>query len=200
MNHNFPDSEINGERIIYISVELPQYGGSTAKVTASVQRRAVSHRVDPDSETGRVIYGDDEKATGYRNCSWSASKKNALFVEHLHFDGIFDLDNEDKPYTVAPRYRDVYAVEKHDAKHMFKTLDKIENEQTKLDQKLGYCGSFAQYIVRMGLILGIKTFAVKREDGNKSTWLDKVEYHEFGATSVESNVQRLIDKARGKVN
>lgn len=195
------ESEGRGERVMLIEIRPEVYGSSDyAHITARVLRAAVPSGVNPD--TGREQYNDGPDARGYRNCSWSSEKKNALMVEDLLIWSQLDKrvsGDREKPYGVGARFIDVHTIDgAGEAKHFFNTLSKIDAKMTKLDNEFGYAsGDLATYIARVASILGIKRFITYKKDHRNGGDLAHDVFNTWRAKDVAFLVNEMIDRTRG---
>lgn len=197
MNNYAPDQEPPTERIMLIDIGYNQYEGDYGHILATVVRRAQPDIVNPD--TGSTKYWDgsgDDASVGYRNCTWSSSKPNALYVEDLQITNQFDkrAHSIEKPYGESVKFKP-HKVEAREAKAMAATFAKLEKHTEKLRQSFGYPKDYAELVIRTALALGIKRFAVYRSPVSSGKTLVQP-FREFGADAVGYHVDTLVAKAR----
>ncbi len=181
-----------------IDIEFDQYGGDYGSLIAAVVRRAVPDVRSPDS--GSVTQYNDgkpEDAIGFRNCTWSSGKKNALFVEDMQVRCQYDKKGFDS--IAAPAYGEQvvfkpFRVERVDARAMEDTFKTLDKGMTKFADDFGHVRTFGELVTRTAKLLGIKRFATyKRGTQNKSL---AQELREFDAGSVALYCDELIAKDR----
>ena len=120
------------------------------------------------NEDGRIInainrYG--EKINGF-------GQFNNLQVSSQGNNG-----ERDQLYAWEVRYRDVYAVELHDAKAMYETLSKITKAYEKLALKRGRPQSFGEYCGRFAEIIGADRFLFARS--RRGTMHSDIDYTQY---------------------
>jgi hypothetical protein len=185
------DYEFNkkdSERVIRLKAEA---SGGFGHITAEVVRNAISDRTNPD--TGKVEYNDGEGAIGFRRCSWSANKMSALYIEDLVIKSQFDTDGDKPAYAFMTKFASPYQVELCDAANMFHTLKTIDAKLEKIRKDFGSPETFADHLVRIAKILGIKKFIIGRTNNEP---LSSNNYINFGATSVAYEIKKLEDSVR----
>ncbi len=195
MNNYAPDQEAPSERIMLIDIGYNQYEGDYRHLLASVVRRAMPDTVDPDTQARRYFDGSGQDASiGYRNCTWSSHKTNALFVEDLQITNQFGRWTNEPPYGETLAFKP-YKVEARDAVAMAKTFAKLDAHGKKLSDLHGYPRDYATLVVRTALALGIKRFAVYSQNASTNKVLSQ-KFREFGPGDVAYHVDELVAKAR----
>ena len=197
MNHYLPSDEANSERILMIQKQ--ERNGEFAHIIAYVVRRAVADHVDPDSTTGRMIYADGKNATGYRNATWSSAKKNAVYVDGFSVRSQLTVtadagSRERKPYGTRYVYRDVYEVDARNSAHMANTFKVVGKKITEIQDTYGYVddSDVAAFIIRLGVALGIKTFAYLRPKYPRASLEQSDCYNEVPTFGVARVVDEMI--------
>lgn len=196
-----PENDTNAERFMLIRLENDR-SSEFAHITAYVVRAAVPSRIDPDTQ--RETYNDGPNAIGYRNCSWTSDKKNALWVEDMIVHSQITKRNWDgtptdsyKPYGISIRFKP-YCVEAREAAHMANTFAKVGKKLDKLNEQFGYCNDdLAAYIVRVASALGIKRF-LTYGDKCSNYALDTADLKVWCAKDVEWLVNNRIEELKPK--
>lgn len=195
MNNYAPDQEAPSERIMLIDIGYNQYEGDYRHLLASVVRRAQADTINPDTGSRKYFDGSGEDAgIGYRNCTWSSGKANALYVENLEITNQFGRWTTEPPYGETVAFKP-YKVEARDAVAMAKTFAKLDAHSKKTSELYGYPKTYAELIIRTALALGIKRFAVYSDNSSSNKTLVQ-KFREFGPDSVTYHVDELIAKAR----
>lgn len=196
MNNYHPDQEPPSERIMLIDIGYSQYEGDYGHLVAQVVRRAMRDTINPDTGNTLKYYDGavSDSSTGLRNCTWSSHKANALYVEDLQITNQFDKRSTDPAYGETISFKP-YKVEARDALAMSKTFAALDRHGKKLNELYGYTKNYAELVIRTALALGIKRFAVYRDDTGPSKTLVQP-FHEFGPSDVAYYVDKLIAKKR----
>jgi hypothetical protein len=185
----YKTTKYKSERVIMLAAESScGYG----HINAIIVRRALPDVVNPD--TGHREYNDGDKdAYGFRNCSWSSTKDNALYVEDLVIRNQFDTASDKPSYGHGARFMNKYSVELDEAEYMVQTLKTIGKKLNAINDEYGYVDDYASYVIRIAKIFGIKTFVVAKEKG--TPFVSK-NYREFGVANVKWEIEQLEDSVR----
>jgi hypothetical protein len=195
MNNYAPDTEAPTERVMLIDIGYSQYEGDYRHLLTTVVRRAQADTVDADTGARRYFDGSgDDAGVGYRNCSWSSGKANALYVEDLQITNQFGRFTDEPPYGETVAFKP-YKVEQREAVAMAKTFAKLETKGKQISDLHGYPRTYAELVIRTALALGIKRFAVYRENSSTNKTLTQ-KFREFGPGDVAYHVDELVAKAR----
>lgn len=196
MNYYSPDSEPPSERVMLIDIGHEQYQSEYGKLVATVQRRAMPDGVNPD--TGYRTYYDgagSDASIGLRNCTWSSGKKSALFVYDLQVTNQFDKSKpSERSYGERVIFKP-FSVEERDAEEMHKTFTKLNRGLGKMAEEFGGISDYADLVIRVAKVLGIRKFAVYNRNVTNRTLVQP--FREFGASEVRHYVDHLTAKARG---
>lgn len=193
-----PEYDGASERFLLIKLENER-SSDYAHITAYVVRAAVPSRKNPDNE--REEYNDGPGAIGFRHCSFSSNKKNALYVEDLNIHSQINKRNLDggegdyKPYGIALRFKP-YSVELREAKHFYNTLTKLDAKLEKLNHEFGYGeNDLATFITRVASCLGIKKFLTYPKD-TRNWSLDSGDLRVWKAVDVNFVVRDFIEQLK----
>lgn len=72
--------------------------------------------------------------------------------------------SSDEPYGWRVEYRNVYSVDATRAELMLKTLRRVNRKLDKMTAELGYPDTFAAYVARVAVALGVKRFYWRHGD------------------------------------
>lgn len=104
-----------------------------------------------------------------RFCKWNDDNKIDYFYSHddegKEMDGLcvnaqMD-DHNPSPYGYRIAFRDK-EVELHTAERMLKTLKHISKGMAKMEDKLGYCQDYPDYVIRIANVLNVKKFVFRK--------------------------------------
>ena len=206
MHHHLPADEPATERVLLIQLEpMPSWGGDCRHLSARVLRKAKMTMTNPD--TGREEYSDGKNATGYRNCTWSNHKANAVYVEDFVLRCQMTVRDwngnrgERKVYGSDYKFRDIHDLDRRVVKHMNETFRKVDAGMAKLQEQFGYCSDddFAALCSRVAAVLGIKNIVVWRKE-KVGTSYETDNLLIFPISYASSVVDRMVDEVYPKVD
>jgi hypothetical protein len=167
-----PNDDQPGKRLMLIQPFEASNG--FGKLFATIVREAIPERISSD-DLSTVIYGDGKNAKGWRNCSWSSIKPNAIFTEHFEVSCQLTLDDEPLLYSYGNQYYfDTYSgkIDQRMCQLMNKTFDKVKTGELKLENSEGYSissGDYTSYCIRIAKVLGIDTFLIPINPHSRSS-------------------------------
>lgn len=203
-----PADEAPTERLIMVTLDgVDGYTREVRHIRATIVRRAMSHQVIPatDTRAEQTVYWDDKVATGYRNASYSSSKKNGLYVDGMFLRGQMDLGpkplNEGMPYATDISFNCQYlkAREAHAISNFFTKYDKAVEHYRQNGIVFKRTDNFENALREMAVVLDIGKFVfIADTDMQYSSSLSDA--HRFVEESVAGfgwRVIKLINKVRG---
>jgi hypothetical protein len=114
-------------------------------------------------------------------------------VIHCQIGGVCSEGEEMKPYSWGADYQDLYSVGLDGAEKMVKTLRRLEKGLDRIQDKLGYAETYADYVLRVANVLGVKVFVFQRTFNGDQYSANEYDF-EYQFASAKHRINMLIDK------